>query len=437
MRSLADVTYDLGEAVVALERASSSPSQDAFGQVHQYLTSAQRTVDRLATECPVGADRRVLSRVRRLKRTLDDFYSAAQKTAAGQEAAGEGGASPTSQATNLLLRAVRDADAVIGVLNERIGAERPIEEGLYQIVLLLWSVVVVLVTVALVRGEKKRREAQEQLARYSERLEELVQERAAELQKAYEELREHREHLEVLVRQRTAHLDAINRELEAFTYAVSHDLRAPLRAVYGFCRALAEDYGEELDQRANDYLDRVCHAAERMGQLIEDLLNLSRISRGELRREDVDLTTLAREVAAELQEREPKRSVQFVIAEGLAARGDPRLLRVVLENLLGNAWKFTANRPQARIEFGAQEKQGQRVFFVRDNGVGFDMAYAEKLFVPFQRLHSPSKFEGSGIGLATVQRIIHRHGGRIWAEGEPERGATFYFTLEQAAELEE
>jgi PAS domain S-box-containing protein len=224
-----------------------------------------------------------------------------------------------------------------------------------------------------------------------------------------------------------------NRELEAFSYSVSHDLRAPLRSLHGFSQALLEDYGDHLDAQGRDWLQRIQAASQRMGGLIDDLLTLSRVARREMRLTPVDLSALARSVAEELQQREPGRQVTFCIAAGLKATGDAGLLQVALENLLGNAWKFTSKRPEAVIELGTCEHDGRRAFFVRDDGAGFDMAYAGKLFGAFQRLHAASEFPGSGIGLATVQRIVHRHGGRVWAEGAVGRGATFYFTLEGAA----
>ncbi len=229
--------------------------------------------------------------------------------------------------------------------------------------------------------------------------------------------------------ERTFELAALNKELAAFAYSVSHDLRAPLRGIDGFSQALLEDYADKLDAEGQDYLRRVRAASQRMGQLIDDLLKLSRVTRAQVRRETVDLSSLAQVVAAELEQREPERQVEFVIGEGLITKGDARLLRVMLENLLGNAWKFTAKHPRTRIEFRVTQHKGESAYFVRDDGVGFDMAYADKLFGAFQRLHSADEFEGTGIGLATVQRIIHRHGGRVWAEGAEEQGATFYFTL--------
>ncbi len=239
--------------------------------------------------------------------------------------------------------------------------------------------------------------------------------------------------LEQRVADRTAALEASNKELEAFSYSVSHDLRAPLRAIDGFSKALLEDCGQELDEVGTKYLDRVRNATRQMGELIDDLLNLSRLSRAELRRERFDLGAVAKEVAGELQRAQPeRRGIEFVIADGMTVEADAQLLRIVLDNLLRNACKFTAKHPQARIELGQKQEGGRRIFFVRDDGAGFDMAHANLLFAPFQRLHRQSDFEGTGVGLATVQRIIHRHGGQIWAEGAVERGATFFFTLSEA-----
>ncbi len=235
--------------------------------------------------------------------------------------------------------------------------------------------------------------------------------------------------LEERVRRRTAELEASNKELEAFAYSVSHDLRAPLRAIDGFSQALLEDYAGKLDEDGADHLRRVRDAASRMGELIDSLLMLSRLTRREMSIADVDLTATAEEAAAALRVEEPSRDVAFTAEPGVHAEGDPTLLRIVLDNLLGNAWKFTAKHPSARVEFGSSERDGQRVYFVRDDGAGFDMAYAGKLFGAFQRVHGQADFPGIGIGLATTARIVHRHGGRIWAEGEPEKGATFYFTL--------
>ena len=228
----------------------------------------------------------------------------------------------------------------------------------------------------------------------------------------------------------SAQLQAANKELEAFSYSVSHDLRAPLRSIDGFSQALLEDYAEQLDKTGKDYLHRVRASTQRMAELIDDLLNLARVSRTEMRLETVDLSTLAKNIAAALQQAQPERQVDLVIAEGMVATADSGLLKAALENLIGNAWKFTGKRAEAKIEFGVTGNNGESNYFVRDNGAGFDEAYAGKLFGAFQRLHDTCEFPGTGIGLATVQRIIHRHRGRIWAEGKPDQGATFYFSLQ-------
>ena len=220
----------------------------------------------------------------------------------------------------------------------------------------------------------------------------------------------------------------VGRELESFSYSIAHDLRAPLRAIDGFAQALLEDNERDLDATGKDHLRRIRAASQRMGTLIDDLLSLARITRSELVREDVDLSALARSVLDDLRAAEPARDVADVVAPGLAARGDRRLLRVALENLLGNAWKYTSKKPRARIEFSPAGAE-PHAFVVRDDGAGFDMAYADRLFGSFQRLHTQDEFPGTGIGLATVQRIVHRHGGRVWAEGRVGEGASFSFTL--------
>ena len=235
--------------------------------------------------------------------------------------------------------------------------------------------------------------------------------------------------LEQRVRDRTAELETVNQELEAFSYSVSHDLRAPLRAMDGFSMALLENCRGKLDPAAQRHLERIRANSQRMAELIDDLLKLAHLSRDAMSRERVDLTAMAKEIGAELQGANTGRVVELVVAPSLTADADKRMMHVVLSNLLGNAWKFTGKTAPARIEVGTRVQDGEREFFVGDNGAGFDMAYAGKLFGAFQRLHSTSEFEGDGIGLALVQRIVRRHGGRVWAEGAVGRGATAYFTL--------
>jgi len=251
-----------------------------------------------------------------------------------------------------------------------------------------------------------------------------------EIQAGNRELEQARGDLERRVEARTRDLAAANKELEAFSYSVSHDLRAPLRAIDGFSKVLLTSYAQALDDRGRHYLDRVRAATHRMSELIDDLLGLARVGRKELARREVDVSALAGKVAAELARRDAERAVRVEIAPGLSANADPQLLAIVLENLLGNAWKFTGKAAGACIEVGQERNGTGGPFYIRDNGAGFDMAYADKLFGAFQRLHLDSDFEGTGIGLVTVQRIVNRHGGRIWAEGAVGKGATFRFTLE-------
>lgn len=231
------------------------------------------------------------------------------------------------------------------------------------------------------------------------------------------------------LQQRTAQMEIANRDLEAFSYSVSHDLRAPLRAIDSFSQIVLEECYDQLNADGRDYLQRIRTATRRIGQLTEDLLKMAHVSRTEMRHEWVNLGALAQSISETLQTAQQERQATFNIAQELMVQGDGRLLYLVLENLLGNAWKYTGQRQQAYIELGATEQNGQCIYFVRDNGAGFDMAYVSKLFNPFQRLHKSSEFPGTGIGLATVQRIIQRHGGQVWAESVLEQGATFYFTL--------
>ena len=235
--------------------------------------------------------------------------------------------------------------------------------------------------------------------------------------------------LEKRVRQRTSELQYTNKELEAFSYSISHDLRAPLRAIDGFSKALLEDYSTGLDETAQNYLERVCHGVEHMNQLIDDMLKLSQVSRGEIDLQEVNLSVVAHRILAHLKSDASERTVEVTIEPNVKTTGDPRLLNIVMDNLLSNAWKYTSKIPNARIELGRRPTSSGSEIFVRDNGAGFDMSLVDKLFAPFQRLHSPTEFDGTGIGLATVHRIIHRHGGHIRAEGVPGNGAVFSFTL--------
>jgi signal transduction histidine kinase len=250
-----------------------------------------------------------------------------------------------------------------------------------------------------------------------------------ELYRAQQELRRYRSRLETLVEERTTALTAINRELEAFSYSVSHDLRAPLLAFDGMSKALLDGYGDRLDKKAKDYLKRMRTASERMTSVFDGLQALFRLTSGEIRREHVDVTVLANEIVEELKVSNPDRDVQVEVAKGIKALGDRRLIRILLTNLLNNAWKFSGTKTASRVEVGTEMVDGESRIFVMDNGVGFDMIYAHRLFGAFQRLHSQSEFPGAGIGLATARRIVNRHGGRIWAEGAVGEGATFYFVI--------
>jgi K+-sensing histidine kinase KdpD len=279
-----------------------------------------------------------------------------------------------------------------------------------------------------------RKQSEAELVKYRDHLEDLVKQRTTDLEKANLELKGEisvRKKAEENLKRRTLELEVSNKELEAFSYSVSHDLRAPLRSMDGFSQALLEDYAGKLDDGGKQYLNYIRSSSQLMARLIDDILTLSRVARATVKFEEIDLSELATQAVIELKRVQPERHAEFKVAPGLKAAGDKILLKVVFDNLLGNALKFTGQRSQADIEFGAKNENGQPVYFVRDNGAGFDMKYADRLFKPFQRLHSPDEYPGTGIGLASVQRIIHRHGGRIWAESAPGKGAIFYFTLGQ------
>jgi light-regulated signal transduction histidine kinase (bacteriophytochrome) len=287
----------------------------------------------------------------------------------------------------------------------------------------------------------ERKLVEDELHRLNSTLELQVEEYGNELAAVNDELRremfkraEEKKEMcllsEELVRQKNA-FSIVNQELESFSYSISHDLRAPLRHLVGFSGVLLEDYGESLDKMAQSYLDCIVRAGRKMESLIEALLKLSRIARQELNIDSVDLSKMARDCADSLKDSDPDRCVVFKIADKLAARADADLLRAVVGNLLGNAWKYTGKKEKAHIEFGKEQQGETTVYYLRDNGAGFDMQYADKLFGPFQRMHKEGEFEGAGIGLATVQRIIHRHGGRVWADAVPNKGATFFFTLSE------
>lgn len=248
-----------------------------------------------------------------------------------------------------------------------------------------------------------------------------------------EEAKARIDELNLTLETKVHNLDAVNKELEAFSYSVSHDLRAPLRSIDGFSQAFLSKYGDQLDETGKDYLNRVRANSQRMAQLIDDMLQLSRLTRGEMSMQKVNLSELAEEIIAECRQNEPVRQVEAKVQPDLVVKGDKRLLQAVLQNLLNNAWKFTSAHESAHIEFGAFPQDDKLVYFVRDDGAGFEMEYVHKLFGAFQRLHAMHEFPGTGVGLATVQRIIHRHGGKVWAEGKPEQGACFYFTINTEA----
>jgi light-regulated signal transduction histidine kinase (bacteriophytochrome) len=268
--------------------------------------------------------------------------------------------------------------------------------------------------IAAIRDISKQKEAEKEIKKLNDNLEKLVSERTADLKQ----------------------LESINRELEAFSYSVSHDLRAPLRSIEGFSAKIIKEYDGIFDDQSKDYFARIIKASRHMGKLIDDLLKLSRFSRVELKLEITDLSSMAESIASELKNSDPVRNVEFLIQDDLTVWADRSLLQIALQNLFDNAWKYSKNREVTRIEFGFGLKNNLKAYYMKDNGVGFNMKYADRLFKSFQRLHSISEFEGSGIGLATVQRIIHRHQGAIWAEGEENNGAAFYFTLPQSKRLE-
>jgi signal transduction histidine kinase len=252
---------------------------------------------------------------------------------------------------------------------------------------------------------------------------------AIENAKMYKEVQESNNELELRVNKRTIELENINKELESFSYSVSHDLRAPLRSIDGFSNKILKDYSNLFDDQAKDYFNRVMNASRHMGHLIDDLIKLARISRIDMKMEEINLSAIARSIVSELKESNPERKESIYIQDNMMIRGDRNLIHIAMQNLLGNAWKYTKNKPETEIEFSTIQKDDQLIYFIRDNGAGFDMRYADKLFGAFQRLHSLAEFEGTGIGLATVQRIIRRHQGTIWAESEVDKGTTLFFTF--------
>jgi light-regulated signal transduction histidine kinase (bacteriophytochrome) len=318
--------------------------------------------------------------------------------------------------------------AVVGVANKETDYD---ETDVLQLSLLMdatWKVV------ERRQAEERERAAQaetQRLLEAAERSRRVLLSVVEDQKMAEDEIRKLNAELEQRVRERTAQLEAANKDLEAFTYSVSHDLRAPLRGINGWSLALEEDYYDKIDEKGRQYLSHVRSETQHMSGLIDDLLKFSRETRIEMKRQQVDMTALAQTVASRLRQANPASGVEFVIQPGLTGRADSHLLEIVLTNLLDNAVKFSGTRAQALIEFGQTEQNAQKVFFVRDNGVGFDMAYGHKLFNVFQRLHKQSEFPGTGIGLAIVRRIINRHGGLVWAEAQPDQGATFYFTLKE------
>jgi light-regulated signal transduction histidine kinase (bacteriophytochrome) len=314
---------------------------------------------------------------------------------------------------------------VVGLGRGRVDFHLTLGELGITVIFILTFLLLLAVGLALLAEHRKRR-----VDAVNRKLREEVTER----KHAQDEVTQLNSELEQRVQARTLQLQTANRELDAFCSSVSHDLRAPLRAIEGFSDILLRDYRDKLDDRGRGHLQRVRSATQTMSQLIDDLLGLSRVTRTEMLLREIDLSAAAGAIVEELRRLDPQREVEVILQDGLLARGDPRLMRQVLENLLGNAWKYTSKKPAARIEMGAcKPRDGKPAFFVRDNGAGFDMTYVSKLFRVFQRLHTAAEFPGTGVGLATVQRIIQRHGGEVWAEGSVDQGATFYFTLQSGS----
>jgi PAS domain S-box-containing protein len=260
--------------------------------------------------------------------------------------------------------------------------------------------------------------------RYRVSISDITEKKMAELK-----LTAYRDQLEKKVAERTEELELRSKELEAFSYTIAHDLRSPLRTITSFSQILLTDAGLKLDQEEQDSLQRVIASAKYMAELIDDILKLSKVNRSDFVTNNINLSQLAWDIINDLQENDKERSVAIKVAPGLRCKGDKRLIHIAMENLLGNAWKYTSKEAQATIEVGSIEENGKKIIYVRDNGAGFDMKYADKLYTPFQRLHRQEEYEGTGVGLATLQRVIHRHGGEVWAESEVGKGATFYFTL--------